>query len=56
MKKLDLQKITNRANFLYNEAKQQKLLIADDWGFEIHSDQVKSILKALVEAINESNS
>ena len=51
---LDYQTILTRANSLYKEAKREKypLYYNTDDDFEIKSDQVKSILKDLIEELN----
>lgn len=60
---LDYQTILNRANVLYTEAKvklreEQGIGVPDGtsyaiYSYAIYSDQVKSILKALVEELNK---
>ncbi len=56
---LDYQTILNRANQLYTEAKielrkeQLGISIPEGTAYAIYSDQVKSVLKALIEELNK---
>jgi hypothetical protein len=52
---LDYEKVLTRANQLYKEAKWEKypLYYNEDDDFEIESDQVKCMLKALIEELNK---
>ncbi len=55
---LDYEKVLTRANQLYTEAKielrkeQLGIGIPEDTAYAIYSDQVKSVLKALIEELN----
>ena len=56
---LDYEKVLTRANQLYTEAKielrkeQLDIGIPEGTAYAIHSDQVKSVLKALIEELNK---
>lgn len=50
---LDYQTILARANEFYKETKAEKYPSYNKENFEIASDQVKSILKALIEELNK---
>lgn len=50
---LNYENILARANQFYKEAKIEQYPSYDKEDFEISSDQVKSILKALIEKLNK---
>jgi len=52
---LNYETILARANEFYKEAKVEKYPTYKDEDFEIKSDQVKAILKALIEELNNQH-
>ena len=51
---LNYETILTRANEFYRESKQEIFPAYSDESFEIKSDQVKAILKALIEELNNT--